>query len=172
MEYLIKRDVGTGDDGEDIDVSRFFIQSAAIMIEKEGEGSVKPEGTYTPEAIYGLVKYGFCEEKFWPHDENLYNIQPSKKAFREARKWTVVPVLIPPHLDSMKRCLNDNLPFIIGLNIKLLFLPDMIRLNRSYNEYPLQRRPLTGHVVLVVGYNDFTQLFIVRNSWGEYWVSL
>lgn len=33
----------------------------------------------------------------------------------------------------------------------------------------LSEKVVGGHAVLVIGYNDATQRFIVRNSWGTNW---
>jgi hypothetical protein len=170
LEYLIKRYYGT-DHGKEIDVSRFFIIWVGKMLEEETLNEQQNEGTWTPEAIYGLVKYGFCHEDLWPHTEYHRQFKPSKKAFREARKLTIIPLLIPPNLDSMRRCLNDNLPFLIAFDVLLLSRPDMIRINRGYNDENSTKQKSDLHAVLVVGYDDRTQLFLVRNSWGPSWVS-
>jgi C1A family cysteine protease len=172
LEYLIKRNHGTPN-GKEIDVSRFFIMWVGTMLENEQTGEQQDEGTWIAEAIYGIVKYGFCEESLWPHTAYHRSNQPPKKVFEEAKKFTIVPLLIPPNLDSMKRCLNADLPFLIGIDCKLFARPDMIRINRGYNDKHtgIQTGTEGNHAVLVIGYDDSTQLFLVRNSWGRDWVS-
>jgi hypothetical protein len=140
------------------------------MIESHEIGhQPKDEGSYTPEAIYGLVKYGVCMERHWPHAEELLGVQPPPEVFAKASKLKVVPLLVPPHLESMKRCLNYDLPFVIGFNTALLHQPDMIQINDNYHNNPPNPK-VGGHAVLVIGYDDRTQLFLVRNSWGKHWV--
>lgn len=169
MEYLLKRESPSARD-EDIDVSRFFIYWVAVMIESRETGhQQKDDGSYTPEAIYGLVKYGICLEKYWPHNIEFRGRRPSPDVFDRASNFKVVPLLVPPHLDSMKRCLNYDLPFVIGFRIDLLRQRDMIQINRNYNNHPPGQQG-GNHAVLVIGYDDRTQLFLVRNSWGADWV--
>jgi C1A family cysteine protease len=65
----------------------------------------------------------------------------------------------------------NNLPFLIAFDVLLLSRPDMIRINRGYNDENSTKQKSDLHAVLVVGYDDRTQLFLVRNSWGPSWVS-
>lgn len=171
MEYLIKRDYGRDSSGQEIDVSRMFIIWVGSMIEKESLEDQNNEGTWTPEAIYGVVKYGFCDERLWPPSAYTRSARPPRSVFKESQKYTIVPLLVPPNLNSMRRCLNYDLPFIIGVEIPLFHLPDMLRVNRYYNHSGRIPQQVGRHAVLVVGYNDHTQLFLVRNSWGVNWVS-
>jgi hypothetical protein len=168
LEYWIKRYWGTHENGQEIDVSRFFIYYVALMMEEEKIGPHKDSGSYIPDAVYGLVKYGLCLEEIWPHEATDELEQPPWEVFEQARNLKVVPLLVPPHLESMKRCLNDDLPFVIAMNVELFNEPDMRALNRLENEPPQE---FGWHAVLVIGYDDRTQRFLVRNSWGKEWVS-
>ena len=169
MEYLLKRENPSARD-EDIDVSRFFIYWVATMIEAREVGhKQKDDGSYAPEAICGLVKYGVCLERDWPHTEQYLGRQPPLEVFNQASNLKVVPLLVPPHVESMKRCLNYDLPFVFAFDTALLNQPDMIQINRNYNNNPPNQEG-GGHAVLAIGYDDRSQLFLVRNSWGEQWV--
>jgi C1A family cysteine protease len=72
-------------------------------------------------------------------------------------------------LVSLKSCLAAGYPFVFGFSVYDSFesaavaatgivpLPDV-----STEEL------LGGHAVMACGYNDAKQVFIVRNSWGEW----
>ncbi|CAF1343584.1 unnamed protein product [Adineta ricciae] len=72
----------------------------------------------------------------------------------------------------MKTCLANQVPFLIG--IKLLdSATSEAKRNNGYISMPDPSSltvAMTGtHAVLVVGYDDRTRHFIVRNSWGRDW---
>ncbi|CAF1509190.1 unnamed protein product [Didymodactylos carnosus] len=191
LEYLLMRyhseDLFVEFEG---DVSRRFILWAGTKIINAKARLVdKKNNTWITEAIYGLVASGFCSEKLWPH--TIEYPVPSKKAVAQAKRLTVVPLFIEPTLLSMKRCLNHDRPFLISFNIELLKRPDMIKINKSMAHHPEMLRHLSRlppnasrkglswgpqrdryHVVLVVGYDDRTELFCVRNSWSQWWVCI
>ncbi|CAF0875448.1 unnamed protein product [Didymodactylos carnosus] len=158
------------------DVSRLFIFWVCARLEHPRVGHMDDEA-WLPEAIYGLVKYGFCFEGVGEHIEENFGVKPLTRAFDEAKTRTIVPIHIAPYLYCMKRCLNYDRPFLISFNLKLLHKHDMIIINQGRAKGPpLPIDHTTGkqqdqyHVVLVIGYDDQTQLFLVRNSWGKGWV--
>ena len=133
---------------------------------------VSDQGSDQKDIALGLRKYGVCEEKTWPYDPNLVNKEPSAKAYEEASKYTVVVMKIPFDVDSILTCLHNQTPIVV--NVKLLegVGRELIR-NNGYLTIPSRRRfykKVVSHAVLIVGYDQETKHFIVRNSWGTDWV--
>jgi len=166
-EYIFNRRFG-----KHIDVSRLFIYYNGQMIDQRSL-EVTDDGASKQNTVLGMRKFGICEERLWPYDEDLLNKEPSPQAYDAASRVTVIPLKIPRNLVAMKTCLANHVPFLIG--IKLLdSATSEVEKNNGYISMPNPagvKVALTGtHAVLIVGYDDRTRHFIVRNSWGKDWV--
>ena len=70
----------------------------------------------------------------------------------------------------MKSFLAQGFPFVVGIQIYKSFETNQVAktgivpLPNTNNE-----TLLGGHAVVCVGYNDKTQQWIMRNSWGSLW---
>lgn len=120
-----------------------------------------------------MRKFGICEEKIWPYDESLLNVEPPPQVYEAASLVTVVPLKLPRNIVAMKTCLANQVPFLIG--IKLLdSATNEVKKNRGYVSMPNPESAAVAtsgtHAVLIVGYDDRTKHFLVRNSWGKDWV--
>ena len=158
--------------GKHIDVSRLFIYYNGQMIDQRSF-EVTDDGASKQSTVLGMRKFGICEEYLWPYEENLLNKKPSKEAYDAASRVTVIPLKLPRNLAAMKTCLANQVPFLIG--IKLLdSATSEARKNNGYISMPdpsSSKVAVAGtHAVLIVGYDDRTGHFLVRNSWGKDWV--
>jgi C1A family cysteine protease len=74
----------------------------------------------------------------------------------------------------MKLCLAEGYPFVFAVRIYSTFSTAETNGGHvampSNNELPSAKHG--GHAMLAVGYSDPHKLFIVKNSWGEGWVSI
>src|SRR5262249_45384594 len=76
---------------------------------------------------------------------------------------------IIPHLDQLKGCLADGFPFAFGFTVYADFeSPEVAKTGEAQLPTPGEQ-VLGGHAVPRVGYDDATQRFLVRNSWGPSW---
>ncbi|UJR27970.1 hypothetical protein I4U23_009228 [Adineta vaga] len=165
-EYIYKRRFN-----KHIDVSRLFIYYNGQMIDQRSL-EVTDDGASKQNTVLGMRKFGICEERLWPYDERLLNKEPPPYVYEAASHVTVIPLKLPRNLVAMKTCLANQVPFLIG--IKLLdSATSEAKRNNGYISMPDPSSitvALTGtHAVLVVGYDDRTRHFIVRNSWGRDW---
>jgi C1A family cysteine protease len=69
----------------------------------------------------------------------------------------------------MKNVLAGNLPFVIGFTVYASFESSSVAATGIVPMPRPREQILGGHAVLVCGYEDSKQLFIVRNSWGTRW---
>ncbi|CAF1496624.1 unnamed protein product [Rotaria magnacalcarata] len=165
-EYIIKRQTG-----KHINVSRLFIYYNGQMIDQRSL-EVADDGASKQNTVLGMRKFGICEEHLWPYDEELLNKEPSPDAYDAASRVTVVPLKLPRNLVAMKTCLANQVPFLIGIKL-LPTATSEVKRNQGYISMPDPSSSTvasTGtHAVLVVGYDDRTEHFLVRNSWGRDW---
>ena len=166
-EYILKRRTG-----QNIDVSRLFIYYNGRMILKRSY-VVTDDGASKRCIALGLRKFGVCLESIWPYYPGHINKTPPPDVYAAAREITVIPLKVPRNLVAMKTSLANEIPFIIGIRLTE-DASEQARENSGYIQMPDPNDPHvqnTGtHSVVIVGYNDRTQHFIARNSWGSKWV--
>ena len=70
----------------------------------------------------------------------------------------------------MRGCLATGFPFVVGFTVYTSFESQQVAQTGVVPMPDLQNETvLGGHAVLVVGYDDSEQRFILRNSWGPGW---
>ncbi|CAF4691819.1 unnamed protein product [Rotaria sp. Silwood2] len=124
--------------------------------------------------IEALEEFGTCLESIWAYDISKVNTRPNDQAYRDAKTHTISEALkVDINLFEMKSCLAQGYPFAFGLRLYSSFdkaaetgLVPMANTSES------KRKAHGSHALLAVGYSDRSKAFIVRNSWGEKWVSV
>jgi C1A family cysteine protease len=146
--------------------SRLFI----YYNERVLENSVPYDaGAYIRDGIKSINVSGVCQETMWPYIQTKFASLPPKTCYTEAAKHkSVLYQRVTQTLDQMKAVLNSGLPFTVGFYVYYSFLAagtngGIVPMPSRYDQL------LGGHAVLVVGYDDSTQRFIMRNSWGTSW---
>jgi C1A family cysteine protease len=77
--------------------------------------------------------------------------------------------VVPTTLTMMKTCLSDGYPFIFGFSVYESFESAEVARTGIVPIPKASEQLLGGHAVMAVGYDDSTQRFIIRNSWGVNW---
>lgn len=72
-------------------------------------------------------------------------------------------------LPQMKSCLASGFPIVVGFTVYESFESDEVAQTGIVPMPSQNEQVLGGHAVLVVGYRENDQKFIVRNSWSESW---
>lgn len=117
-------------------------------------------------AMRAVQQYGFCKESIWPYQEELYMHPPPQEVYHEAARVSIVPLKVPINIVSVKTCLAHQIPVLVGI----LLSTNEADNNNGWVHIP-ETPPDEGyHACLVVGYDDYSQHFIIRNSWGTDWV--
>lgn len=148
--------------------SRLFIYYNERVI----EGTVDSDGgAELRTAIKEINKNGACDEKIWPYNIKKYKEKPSKEAYDQAKNTIGLKYRrIPRDLNQFKSCLAEGYPFLLGMSIYSKFDSQEMEDTGVLNMPDLQKEKLLdGHTALVVGYDDSSKRFIVRNSWGPNW---
>ena len=167
-EYLIKRHTG-----RDIPISQLFIFFNGRVMD-HGRHFFDDGGVSRRHVVKGMRRFGICKEEIWPMKRHYLNKKPPVNVYTQAKRTTVSAHHIPLDITAIRTSLAQKIPAIIGIKIEdgvfneasvnggYLSIPDPENMEIVY----------TGtHAVLVVGYDDTSQQFIVRNSWGSHWVS-
>lgn len=117
-----------------------------------------------------IVRYGSCDESLWPYDISKFRDKPwpsvydaaSQHRIREARavdltNLTLIKFMLAFHYPVIfGACIDQNFESYYTNNIggfKVIRTPDP------------NNAPWT-HCLLIVGWDDDLEVFLVRNSWG------
>lgn len=149
------------------DVSRLFIYYEERVL----EGTVNYDnGAYIRDGIKVVNKKGVPTELLWPYNENRFTARPSQSAYINANTRKAVAYQRCANFAAVKSALASGYPVVIGFDVYESFETQAVA-TTGQMPYPNKATEalLGGHAVALVGYNDSTQKFIARNSWGTSW---
>jgi C1A family cysteine protease len=147
------------------DVSRLFI----YYYERLLEGTVGYDsGAYIRDGIRATYTYGAPLESLWPYQINRFTLRPSTAANTDGLRRKVTLYQRANDINAVIDSINSGFPVIIGFDVYSSFYDIS---SNGIMRYPNLSREvlLGGHAVLLVGYNQTSQYFIARNSWGAGW---
>jgi C1A family cysteine protease len=116
-----------------------------------------------------LASQGACFETTWPYDITQFTDQPSAPAYTEGTQHLILTYQHITDLNQMKSCLASGYPFVFGITVYDSFESDSVTATGVVPLPASTESVLGGHALLAVGYDDSTQTFIFRNSWGTSW---
>ncbi len=118
-----------------------------------------------------LQSKGVCPESTWPYDPAKFAQIPPPEAWAEASRHKLAdPVTIDnTNINEIKSCLASGYPVAFGFTVYPDLESDKVATTGQLPMPSQGEQPIGGHEVLLAGYDDATQLFKVRNSWGPGW---
>lgn len=153
-------------------MSRLFIYYNERVI---GNTVNEDSGAQLRDGAKAIANYGACAEYDWFYDVTKFTVKPTDACYK---------VALPNHIHSyysldgyspaktlsnLKTCLASGEPFVFGFNVYESFESQEMA-DTGIMTMPVQGEQLLGgHAVMAVGYDDATQQFLVRNSWGKSW---
>lgn len=149
------------------EISRLFIYYQARLL----EGTVRYDaGAYLRDCIKACNKTGAPAETLWRYDIRRFRTNPPKTAYTDASRRKVVSYQRCADFTAVKAALSAGNPVVIGFMVYSSFM-SATAAKTGIMPYPNVRteRMLGGHAVCLVGYDDTTQRFIAKNSWGTRW---
>lgn len=132
-------------------------------------------GVSIRDMIKALAKYGVCLESLWPYIIADFKLKPNPDCYQEAEKRKIKEYL---RLDSvsknkllynLKHSLYCGNVIVFGLKLYTSFRNTITEKEGIVLEPKLFEKSIGGHAMMIVGYIEELQVFIVRNSWGEEW---
>ena len=148
--------------------SRLFI----YYNERDMEGTINSDaGAQIRDGVKSVATLGVCPETEWPYDINKFADKPTPKSYTDAKKCEAVGYqrLDSSNLNQLKGCIAAGFPFIFGFTVYDAFESPEVAKTGVLNMPGPKEKVQGGHAVLAVGYDDSTQRFSVRNSWGKDW---
>jgi len=151
----------------DFTPSRLFIYYNERVI----EGTIKQDaGAEIRDGIKSIAQTGVCTEKTWPYTISKFAKKPTKASFKEATKHKAVTYQrVNQNAIDLKTALAAGFPVIFGFSVYESFESVEVARTGVANLPLADERMIGGHAVLLVGYDDHTQRWLVRNSWGTNW---
>jgi len=157
--------------------SRLFIYYNERVIEHT---ITLDHGAQIRDGIKAIASLGACPETMWPYnDKNTdpkpcpacpYAQKPTPSCYSTAAKHKATTYQrLTPTLDVLKGCLASGYPFVFGFTVYNSFESKQVAQTGIVPMPAPKEKVVGGHAVMAVGYDDSTQHFIIRNSWGTGW---
>lgn len=118
-----------------------------------------------------LATLGACPETDFPYDVTKFTEQPSEQAEKDAAAFKISSYHRIYDLNSLKVCLSEGYPAVIGMSVYASFESDDVAAHGIVPLPQFGEQSLGGHAMCVVGYKYIgrEEYLIVRNSWGTSW---
>ncbi|HMD02373.1 MAG TPA: C1 family peptidase, partial [Candidatus Baltobacteraceae bacterium] len=147
--------------------SRLFVYFNERVI----EGTVNSDsGAMLRDGIKSVSSQGVCKEDEWPYVISKFEVQPFQQCYTDALSYVATSYhSLNQDITEFKSCLAEGFPFVYGFTAYDAFESASVAQTGVLNMPAPTERVVGGHAVLAVGYDDPSQRFIVRNSWGADW---
>ncbi len=147
--------------------SRLFI----YFNERAMEGTIgQDSGAQIRDGVKSVNKQGVCPESECPYVITSFTKKPSAQCYKDALNNQVLSYQrVTQTLGQMKGCLAAGYPFVFGFTVYDGFETPAVAKTGVLNLPGPGEQVQGGHAVMAVGYDDKSQRFIVRNSWGPKW---
>ncbi|MBF0554407.1 MAG: C1 family peptidase [Nitrospirae bacterium] len=137
------------------------------------EGTVSEDsGATIRDTIKAAAQYGVAHESLWPYNIAQFAVKPPQSVYSEAAMHLIASYhsINDGDLSSIKAAIISGFGVEFGFNVYSSFLSDAVA-NTGIVPLPnVSAEALEGgHAVVIVGFDDATQNFLVRNSWGIDW---
>jgi C1A family cysteine protease len=155
---------------EQIDYSRYIRLSERFIYEESKKISGHSEGTTLKACAKVLVEKGICEYKFWEYKpKEVGERKPGADA--NALKYRIQAGYV--RITNEKE-LKASLIKYGAIHLGVLVYRNWYKQNKGHIPNlgfwdNWLARPLGGHAIALVGYNDETKEYKFKNSWGKDW---
>ena len=145
--------------------SRLFIYYGERVI----EGTVHEDsGAEIRDGMKVINQHGVCTEVEWPYDTAKFAHRPSAKCFTDALANRSV-LYRAVRFSGIRAALAAGLPVVGGFTVFESFESEAVAETGIVPMPTEGEQEVGGHAIMIVGYDDASQRFIVRNSWGASW---
>lgn len=136
--------------------------------EREMDGSLPGDsGSYGRTSVKCMQKFGCDLLSDDPYDTTKMDVPPNRAQEYVAAQYKAGAYHALKDINEMKSCLASGFAFLLGFDV----YENFESIGADGIAPPPEGQILGGHEVLVIGYDDSTGRFKVRNSWGSGWGS-
>ena len=127
-------------------------------------------GAQIRDGIKTVASQGACPEPMWPYVEASFANRPPAPCYKYAKLHPAVQYArLAQNAGQLKAILAAGYPFVFGFTVYESFESDAVAKTGIVAVPTATETVLGGHAVMAVGYDDASQRFLVRNSWGSAW---
>jgi len=147
--------------------SRLFIYYNERAQEGDPE---KDAGAFTGDGVKGMQNLGVVSETDWPYDPAQVFTKPSDDLYASATAHTVTSFKqLTRDGDQIKQALYQGYPVLFIADVFETFEGTAVGQTGNVTSPQSGEKAHGAHAMMIVGYDDDRQVFIVRNSWGDAW---
>ncbi len=148
--------------------SRLFIYYNERVMEGDPDTD---GGAEIRDGIKSIAKLGVCPEAVWPYDLDELLNEPAPRCYDAAKLFLALHYAAVPQAsyDIRQAIATDRRPVIFGFSVFESFESDAVASTGLVPMPGPDDAPIGGHAVCIVGYDDNTELYLCRNSWGTSW---
>jgi C1A family cysteine protease len=147
-------------------LSRLFIYYNERVIENTVN---EDSGAELRDGAKALANYGVCPEVEWPYITNRFTRKPTPQCYADSVTNKIVDYYALTTLNDMKSCIADGRCFVFGFNVYEDFQSQRMADTGVLYVPKANESLLGGHAVMAIGYDDASQRFLIKNSWGKQW---
>lgn len=117
-----------------------------------------------------LAKFGVLQSREWPYVPANFNRLPSVEQYEKARALRITSYQrVRADVEPLMQAVALRRPVVIGMEVFQSFESEYVQRTGLLAMPVPKERNLGGHAVVIVGYQQASRSFIVRNSWGRDW---
>ena len=146
--------------------SRLFVYYNARIPEND---TGQDGGAQIHDGVQGVVTYGVIPETEWPYDITKVTTQPTPQCYTDAAKDVVTSYFSLDTDVDIKQCLVAGFPVVFGMSVYESFESEAVANSGIVSMPKDSEQQIGGHCMVIVGYDDSNNWWIVRNSWGTGW---
>lgn len=158
-----------------VDLSRLFLYKVTRnLAKKRGDSGAELRTT-----MQALVMTGAPPEEYYPYNPEKFDAEPSAFLYAIADDYRATSYVRHDHvgvnpetvLSSIKQSLAQDVPVMFGTTLYKSF-PGIGATDDHSGliPFPSKRDKVDGgHAMVIAGYDEAKNAFLIRNSWGEGW---
>ena len=136
------------------------------------DGTVSSDvGASISDSLQVVSTSGCPHESLWWYNVDKFTVKPTANVVADAAKHKVSTYMQVDNsnLTTMQSCLASGYPITIGFTVYESFESNTVASTGIVPMPSSSEQVLGGHAVLICGYSNANNWFIVRNSWGGSW---
>ena len=150
--------------GEFEDFSRMFLY---WNVRKLGGMLGKDDGAYPRHIGQALKDYGVPKESDWQFTTENISKSPTSIVYKKAEEHRAIEYRkVLPNIDDIRNAVLNGIPVLTTIRIR----PELYNLRGDWRTHDWNSTDNKGnHEVVIVGFCDKSERFLVQNSWGSRW---